>query len=169
MKALSNSWLALTFVGVFILLSLSSLAVSDKLVSSMLEDIRTISLSRDAAIGTEDIEIELSRMRQQALYLTDDLARLKERHVPTVAELRELQKKHRLRLIQIERISSPGSDRSGQGEYAAVLNGTVGALTRFLVDLESDYVVRGGQVSLKTANSDGSTVNLHFTLVVREE
>ena len=169
MKQPRDNWPAWALVVVFVILAVLSLTSCDRLVSSILEDIRTISLSSEATAGTEEMEIELSRLRQKATYLADDLAELGKRHLPSVADLRELQNSHRLKLVQMERMTSSGKDRSGQMEYAAVLNGTIGALTRFLADLEKDYIVKGNQVSLKTANSDGSAVNLSFTVVVREE
>jgi hypothetical protein len=84
-------------------------------------------------------------------------------------DIKDLQKRYHLSLIQLERVSKPTDKSSGVLEYNTVLSGTIGGLIRFLQELESIYIVKSEQVLFRPANENGSVVAMGLTLTVAEE
>lgn len=156
-------------VGVLALLILAiilSLTIADRTVVSLLEDIRTIRLSHEADIGLATIDSEIANLTREVQRLQSAVSALEGREYPTLGQLKQLQIKHRLNLLQMERISSPNDDASNRISYNTVMTGTVGSVIRFLAELEDRHIVQTDQIILRPASEDGSTVALTMPVSV---
>ena len=154
-------------VGFYVLLMVLCLAVSDKAMVSLLENTRTINISSEAARGLTTIDFEIQNLKTEVERLQTAVSTLETQTFPNMQELKQLQTKHRLSLVQMERVSNPDGNFPGVLTYNTVMTGTIGALVRFLKDLESVHVVQTDQVVLRSADEDGSTIALVMPLQVR--
>jgi len=156
-------------LGAYVLGVVLCLMISDKLIVKLMENLRTINLSAEANGDQASLDVEIRTLEQQVEQMAATITQLKARRLPSLQEVKDLQRTHRLDLIQMERVSTPRTDASGTLEYNTVLTGTIGGLVRFLRDLESNHIVKSEQVVLRPANEDSSTVALTLSLSVREE
>ena len=142
------------------------LKASDSLVKQLLEDVTAIKLSAQAKSENATVRSEVKQLERAAEQNRSRVAAMAARHVPALDDLKALQTQHRLKLIQMERVSTTSNERDEIITYRTVVSGTVGSAIRFLKDLEDRYLVKSEQVTVVPANDDGSQVNLSFTVEV---
>lgn len=158
--------LIVAVLGILVIAIVLSLAIADQAVVSLLEDVRTIRLSHEADIGLATIDFEIDNLTLETERLRSAVSTLEGRTYLTLQQLKQLQTKHRLNLIQMERVSSPSEDSSSRISYRTVMTGTVGSVIRFLSELEKQHIVQTDQVILRPATEDGSTVALTMSVLV---
>ncbi len=169
MNSLKSRHLVFLLVGVYLLIAAGCLILSDRMVVMLMESARTIGLSGEVEKGLPAVESEIKALEREVAQLDSTVAISANRLLPTLQDLKELQGRHRLSLLQMERVSKPADKSSGGLEYNTVLTGSVGGLIRFLQELESAYIVKSEQVIFRPANEEGSIVAIGLTVTVREE
>ena len=158
-----------TLVAIYLLIAAGCLVVSDRLIGTLMENTRTIGLSGEVAQGRTAMDSEIERLTSEVARSDSAVAVLANRDLPTLQQLKELQGRHHLRLVQMEQITKSGNGTPGVIEYNTVLTGSIGGLIRFLQELEGVHVVKSEQVLFRPASDDGSTVALGLSLTLREE
>jgi hypothetical protein len=154
---------------IYLLIAVGCLILSDRLIVTLMENIRTIGLSGEAAQGIPAMESEIEGLTREVARTDSVVTVLANRDLPTLQQLKELQNRHHLSLVQMERVSKSGNGTPGVIEYNTVLTGSVGGLIRFLQELETAHVVKSEQVLFRPARDDGSVVALGLSLTLREE
>ena len=167
-KSLQNKMI-LAVLGLYVVVAILCLVFADQAIVSLLESIRTISLSTEADVGLTTIDLEIANLNREIDRLQADVSILEGRTYPTMQDLKQLQNKHRLSLLQMERVSAPGVNLSELLNYNTAMTGTVGGVVRFLQELESVHIVRSDQVRLRPTTENGSAVTLSISLLVRNE
>jgi hypothetical protein len=152
-----------------LLIATGCLVLSDRMIVTLMENVRIIGLSGEVEKGRPAVESEIKTLEREVARLDSTVAITANRQLPTLQDLKELQSRHHLSLVQMERISKAVDKSPGVLEYNTVFTGTVGGLIRFLQELESVYIVKSEQVMFRPANEDGSIVALGLSLTVREE
>lgn len=166
MKKPGRNNLILAWIVAYLLVALLCLKAGDSLLTNLLENVTSIKLAGQAQSDVSVVSSEVQQSDRQAEQVRLRVAALATRQIPSLDDLKALQSQHRLRLIQMERVS--GATR-GEGDiisYRTVLSGTVGAVVRFLKELEDQYLVQSDQITIIPANEDGSQVNLTITVGV---
>jgi hypothetical protein len=152
--------------GILVVVVVLCLVIADHAVVSLLEDVRTFRLSREADIGLTTIDFEIDNLTHETERLQAVVSTLEQRAYPTLQQLKTLQTKHKLNLLQMERISDANDDASNRINYNTIMTGTVGSVIRFLAELEESHIVQTDQVILRPANEDGSFVALSMSVLV---
>ncbi len=166
MNSILQRRLIVAVLGILVVAIALSLTIADRAVVSLLDDIRTIRLSHEADIGLATIDFEIDNLTLETERSRSAVSTLEDRTYPTLQQLKQLQTKHRLNLIQMERVSAPSEDSSSRISYNTVMTGTVGSIIRFLAELEEEHIVQTDQVVLRPATEDGSTVALTMSVLV---
>ena len=165
MKAPSRNSRVYLWIAAYLIMAVLCLAASDSLMVRLLENATSIRLAGQAESDIAAMGLVVRELTHQVQEARQRVETLASRRHPSLDELKDLQEKHRLRMVQMERISDGNND--GPLNYQTVLLGTVGACIRFMRDLEEHYLVQSDRVSLTSANEDGSRV--HLTLTVQVE
>ncbi len=169
MKAQIKNRLAIGMPVVYLLLTVLMLLAMDKSVVTLLENAKTINLSQQASLNSETIGAEISSLEDRTEQVRVAVSDMAGRTFPALNDIKQLQLKHRLNLVQIERVSSPDRGEQGPTRYTTVLSGTVGSTVRFLKELEEKHVVKSDLAVLRPANEDGSEVALTISLEVADQ
>ena len=157
------------FVGFYLLVACLSLLVMDSSVITTLESVRAISLSSHASQNLESIDSEIALLITQVDRIDDEVEQLANRSYPTHEDVKRLRASHRLKLIQMERVSGVELSRADLLRYDLVLTGTMGAVVRFLKELEGDFVVHSDEYRLQAGNDEGSQIKLSLSLEVFDQ
>ncbi len=169
MKVHIKNRLSIGIAGAYLLLAVILLIAMDRAMVSLLENLKTMNLSRQAGLSSETIGAEVFSLEDRSERARVAVSSMASRAFPALDDIKRLQSKHRLKLVQVERVSNPDRGKQGPTRYTTVLSGTVGSTVRFLKELEEKYVVKSDLAVLRPANEDGTEVALTISLQVADQ
>ena len=161
--------LAVSITLVALVVAAGMLWAVDRAIMSILADVREVRLSGQAEVELNTIDDEIAALIADVNEWADRVNGLKQRQLPTLHDLKSLQRGHKLRLTQMERAESLESASTQETRYTAVLTGTLGSTVRFVQEMETTYILKSTRITVAPATDDGSRVALTLDLALRAE
>ncbi len=166
MSAIRQHIYVISLVGVAVIAALSLMGAGS-LTEVALEKYHLWRMSKNASEGQLELEVQLAQVTNEVDSLRQVVENLSSRTYPDLQSLKKLAGDHRLRIRKIERVSGANTESSGEQQYSATLEGSVGRLVSFLKDLEDTHIVVAPQVSLYSIDAEGKTIAMYLVLTVR--
>ncbi len=135
----------------------------DASVGGAIENVKIIRLEAEAVEGAASIGHKIAALRDSVAEVRAQLDSKLARKYPSLQEIRELARQHRLSVNDVERVGGRGN--VGElDDFRIVFHGNIKRIVAFLKQLENDFICDCSNLTLQPVDGSGIVIALKMQM-----